>query len=79
MEAQLRLLSAPEPAKQAVPAQPADDAPALEVGPVAWRLSSSTRELGRRGIEDARAALRCARSATVRTADDAAHQQSSAA
>ena len=81
MEAQLRLLSAPEPAEQAAPAQPADDAPALEAGPVAWRLSSSTRELGRRGIEDwpaerrsvAHVLRRSARPTTPR------HQHSSAA
>jgi hypothetical protein len=70
MEAQLRLLSAPEPTEQATRHQSIDDAPALEPGPVAWRLSSSTRELGRRGIEDARAALQSARPG---------HQHSSAA
>ena len=64
MEAQLRLLSAPEPTEQATQHQPTDDAPALEAGPVAWRLSSSTRDLGRRGIEHARAALQSARSVT---------------
>jgi hypothetical protein len=80
MEAQLRLLSAPEPIEQAPHDRPADDEPALEAGPVAWRLSSSTRELGRRGVEHARAALQSARTAaTDRTADDAGHQHSSAA
>ena len=92
MEAQLRLLSAPEPSEQAAPHQPIDEAPALEPGPVAWRLSSSTRDLGRRGIEHARAALQSARSVTKtsatkapdspaagRAVDDAGHQHSSAA
>jgi hypothetical protein len=79
MEAQLRLLSASEPTEQATHHRPADDAPALEAGPVAWRLSSSTRELGRRGIEDARAALQSARPAPNSSADDVGHQHSSAA
>jgi hypothetical protein len=87
MEAQLRLLSAPEPIEQAPHDQPADDEPALEAGPVAWRLSSSTRELGRRGVEHARAALQSARSAnasgadtpTDRTGDHVGHRHSSAA
>ena len=78
MEAQLRLLSAPEPTEQATHHEPIDDAPALEAGPVAWRLSSSTRELGRRGIEHARAALQSARPSTNPSVD-AGHQHSSAA
>jgi hypothetical protein len=57
MEAQLRLLTAPEPLPSAGKTQPDDAAPALEPGPVAWRLSTSTRELGRQGIEQARAKL----------------------
>jgi hypothetical protein len=66
MEAQLRLLSAPEPTEpteQTARGESLDEAPALEAGPVAWRLSPSTRERGRRGIEHARAALHRARSA----------------
>jgi hypothetical protein len=79
MEAQLRLLSAPEPAERASRDGSVDDAPALEVGPVAWRLSTSTRELGRRGIEHARAALREARSAVEPAPTAASEQRPSAA
>lgn len=83
MEAQLRLLSAPEPAEpgprdERVDDAPVDDAPALEEGPVAWRLSSSTRELGREGIEHARAALRRARPAD-RSSEPLSQQRPSAA
>jgi hypothetical protein len=38
-----------------------DATPALEPGPTAWRLSASTRAVGRQGIQSARAALRDAR------------------
>jgi hypothetical protein len=42
--------------------------------PRVWRLSESTREVGRRGIADARAALEAARAARVahEQAEDAA-------
>lgn len=61
MEAQLRLLTAPTPS---VPDDgPVDETPALEAGAATWRLSTSTRERGLRGVESARAALHRARSA----------------
>ena len=43
--------------------------------PRAWRLSESTREVGRRGIAEARAALEAARAArqAQEQAEDAAH------
>jgi hypothetical protein len=67
MEAQLRLLTAPEPrspvegAARGEADEPVDPAPPLEGGADSWRLSDRTRSLGRAGIERARAALRASR------------------
>jgi hypothetical protein len=63
MEAQLRLLTAPEAPRPPVHDEPVDQAPPLEAGADSWRLSTSTRERGLRGVEHARAALHRARSA----------------
>jgi hypothetical protein len=67
MEAQLRLLTPPVDTTT-VPARADDDAthtfdkaPPLDAGPLSWRLSDTTRALGRRGIEHAREALQRAR------------------
>jgi hypothetical protein len=78
MEAQLRLLS---PADEVDHHEPAPD---LEPGPTIWRLSASTRAVGREGIESARAALRQARPAgrdpiaTDPTAEPATSRRSAA-
>ena len=77
MEAQLRLLTAPEPLPPAGNTQLDDAAPALEPGPVAWRLSTATREVGRQGIEQARATLHQAR--VVRTDEATGERRPSAA
>jgi hypothetical protein len=60
MDAQLRLLTAPaSPATRRDPVDPpANEAPALEPGPISWRLSARTRALGRRGVAEARDQLR---------------------
>jgi hypothetical protein len=79
MEAQLRLLTAPEPAAAAADGRPDEAAPALEPGPVAWRLSTSTRELGRQGIEHARAALHQARVPADQPDEPAGERRPSAA
>jgi hypothetical protein len=67
MDAQLRLLTAPaSPAARRDPVDPPiDEAPALEQGPVSWRLSARTRDLGRRGIAEARDQLRRAQPYTA--------------
>jgi hypothetical protein len=74
MDAQLRLLTSPDQVERAEH----DDAPALETGPVSWRLSASTRATGREGIEHARAALRRAVPPAADDRDDHRHQPSAA-
>jgi hypothetical protein len=57
MESQLHLLDQPE---QAAAPEPGD------LRPASWRLSPTAREVGRRGVADARAALRAAKQAAHR-------------
>jgi hypothetical protein len=82
MEAQLRLLTAPEPRSPITGPAPddagerVDPAPPLEGGAESWRLSDRTRSLGRAGIERARAALRASRTSA---GDDQSANHSSAA
>jgi hypothetical protein len=77
MDAQLRLLTAPvtTAARHDPVDAPTDEAPPLEPGPVMWRLSDRTRDLGRRGIAEARDRLHRARPSTAdRDHDRADHR-----
>jgi hypothetical protein len=75
MEAQLRLLTPPVDTATVLARSPRegtddaathiDPAPPLDAGPLSWRLSDTTRALGRRGIEHAREALHRARTDTA--------------
>jgi hypothetical protein len=71
MDAQLHLLPDPPPITPPI-TPPSDESPVRSTAPASWHLGDDDRDVGRRGVATARAALRAARRAAAEPQPSAA-------